>query len=491
MTAALLLILASSAGATFILTPLVRAAARSRGWLDCPDGERKLHNAPVPRLGGVAVFAGFAVGATLVLVLAPPGSRNGQELLHLLAASMAVLGIGILDDVRGVPPRAKIGVQAAAALYLYFNGFAIQSLSNPYDGQPFSLGILALPLTLLWFVGVSNAFNLIDGLDGLATGIGLFATTTLFVASVLNGHWETALLATGLGGALVGFLRYNASPASIFLGDSGALFVGFALAGLAVRGHMKSSTAIAVTAPLLALALPLVDAGIAVLRRLLGGQKVFQADVDHIHHKLVRRGLAPNRVVVLLYAVAAFFGAASLLTISSGSQVIGLVVIAMSVATWLGLAQLRERDPAPRPAGDVPADSPFGRAGSLESLWSELILRAGGAGLVHVELVPSETSRPLLEAAGRRALLPPEFPEWHCGKPPPDPVVSWRLPLVSGGQHMGTLVLATGVREDRRVGELATMVERDFAHRWRELLRDAAHPAPDLAAAALGRSRAR
>ena len=477
MTAAVLLVLACSAAASFTLTPLVRGEARRRGWLDCPDGRRKLHRAPVPRLGGVAVFAGFGVGAALVLMLGPEAGPGGRGLLHLLSASLLVLGVGVIDDVRSAPPEAKLGAQTAAALYLYLNGYGIHSLSNPFDGEPFALGALALPLTLLWFVGVSNAFNLIDGLDGLASGVGLFATTTLFVAAVLNAQWETALMAAALGGALLGFLRYNTSPASIFLGDSGALFVGFALAGLAVRGHMKSSTAIAVTAPLLALALPLLDAAIAVLRRLLAGQRLFEADLDHIHHRLVRQGLAPNRVVVLLYAVAAFFGAASLLTVSSRSQVIGLVVIAMSVATWLGFAQLR----AAGEGAEAPPPSGFREADSLGALWGELVTRAGECGFVRVELFASEATRSLLEAAARGPGLPPGFPEWRSDASRGGPVVSWRVPLVSAGQHLGTLVLARGVSDDLRVGALAAAIERDFASRWHTLLREtAAAPARAL-----------
>jgi len=243
-----------------------------------------------------------------------------------------------------------------------------------------------------------------------------------------------------------------------------------------------------VTAPLLALALPLLDAGIAVLRRLLVGQRVFQADLDHIHHRLVRQGLPPSRVVVLLYAVAAFFGAASLLTVSSGSQVIGLVVIAMSVATWLGLAQFRAPAAVVIP-GEAP--SPFAGADSLEALWTGLVSRASEAGFVRVELYPSEESEPLLEAAARRAGLPAAFPEWRCGTPPPGPIVSWRVPLVSDGHFTGTLILARGVVEDGQVGELASAIERDVARRLRTLLREAAQPTPETAPRALDQLAAR
>src|SRR5437899_4112864 len=197
--------------------------------------------------------------------------------LHLIVACAAVMLIGLADDIRGVAPISKLLVQAAAGLYLFANGYQISAVTNPF-GEPVALGPLSLPLTLLWFVGMSNAFNLIDGLDGLAAGVAFFATISLFAASALNEHWATAFLAAALGGALLGFLRYNFSPASIFLGDCGSLFVGFALAAFAISGSMKRSAAIAVAAPLIALALPIVDTSIAMMRRLLRGKSISQAD---------------------------------------------------------------------------------------------------------------------------------------------------------------------------------------------------------------------
>lgn len=339
MSAALLLLLLAAA-VSLVLTPLVRTFARARGWMDEPDGQRKTHRAPVPRIGGLAVFAAFVLSTgTLLASGAVPGDVLGS-FIHLVLASAAVMLIGLVDDVIGVRPVAKLAVQTAAAAYLFAHGYRVDNLSNPFGGESLSLGLLALPVTLLWFVGMSNAFNLIDGLDGLAAGIGFFSTITLFIAAVVNERWEVVLLSAALGGALLGFLRYNFSPASIFLGDSGALFVGFALAAFAIRGWMKSSAAIAVAAPLLALAIPILDATIAVARRLLSGQSVFAADGDHIHHRLLRKGLTPQRVVVILYGAAALFGALSLLTMTERSQVIGMVVIASSVMTWIGIQQL-------------------------------------------------------------------------------------------------------------------------------------------------------
>lgn len=338
------LVLVISAVAALALTPLVRNWARARGWMDRPDGRRKLHAVPVPRVGGIAVYLSFAFSVGLILVTAPEAIGSGkvaiEACIHLVVAGGLVMLVGMADDIRGVRPAAKITVQTIAACYLYANGFQIHSLSNPFDSSTMDLGPLAIPVTVVWFVGMSNAVNLIDGLDGLAAGVGLFSTITLFIAALINGRLEAALLAAALAGALLGFLRYNFNPASIFLGDSGSLFVGFALAAFAVRSSMKSSTAIAIAAPLLALALPILDASIAVARRAIRGKALFEADGDHIHHRLVRMGLTPRRVVILLYAVAAAFGALSLLTMTEQGQVVGLVVIASSVVTWIGIQQL-------------------------------------------------------------------------------------------------------------------------------------------------------
>jgi UDP-GlcNAc:undecaprenyl-phosphate/decaprenyl-phosphate GlcNAc-1-phosphate transferase len=328
----------------FLLTPLIRNFARDRGWVDRPDGRRKLHLTPVPRLGGVAVFAAFALACALIIPLAGlsalPGDVSSSAYFHLLMACALVTAIGVVDDISGVRPATKLVVQALAAVYLYSNGYQITAISNPLTGESVRLGLFSAPLTLIWFVGMSNAFNLIDGLDGLAAGVGLFSTTTLFIACVINERWAIAIIASALAGALLGFLRYNFNPASIFLGDSGALFLGFVLAAVAVRGSMKSSAAIAVAAPLMALAVPILDAGIAVFRRLVRGDDLFQADGDHIHHRLLRMGLTPRRAVAVMYGVAAAFGALSLLTMTSRGQIVGVVIITSSVVTWIGVHQL-------------------------------------------------------------------------------------------------------------------------------------------------------
>jgi UDP-GlcNAc:undecaprenyl-phosphate GlcNAc-1-phosphate transferase len=242
----------------------------------------------------------------------------------------------------------RLLAQAAAALYLYANGFEMSVVSNP-AGQPFTLGWLSLPLTVLWVVGLSNAFNLIDGLDGLAAGVGFFANSVVFIFALLNGRWEIAVFSAALAGALLGFLRYNFSPATVFLGDSGSLSIGFVLAALSLRGSTKSSTAVAVIAPLLALGFPIVDTAMAMLRRLLAGRSIMEADADHIHHRMLRLGLRPRQAVMLLYAVTALFGAMALLAMTGHANAVAFAVLSFAAVTWIGIRRLAKGRARPAP----------------------------------------------------------------------------------------------------------------------------------------------
>ena len=342
------------------LTPALRDAALRRSWLDRPDGRRKLHAAAVPPIGGLAVLPALAAGFALALLL--PGvnwaaADEGGAVLHLLAATAAVAAVGLLDDIHSVRPLVKLLVQAAAGLYLYGHGYDVSVIFNPL-GEPFVLGALSLPFTVLWVVGLSNAFNLIDGLDGLAAGVGFFANCVVFIFAALNDRWEIAVFSAALAGALLGFLRYNFSPASVFLGDSGALSLGFLLAALSLRGSSKSSTAVAVIAPLLALGFPIVDTLLAMLRRLLAGRSIMEADADHIHHRMLRMGLRPRQAVILLYAVTALFGAMALLAMTDHANTVGFAVFSFAVVTWIGVRRLAKGRARPLPAAEAPISNP-------------------------------------------------------------------------------------------------------------------------------------
>ena len=294
---------------TLLMVPPVMRLAISKHWLDEPDGKRRGHVRPVPRLGGVAIFAGvlLAFGAAPLLALlfdAAPSVPHLTSAGALIVASAILFGIGVWDDLRGLPPLGKLAGQCLAAVVVVYAGFRIDVLIFPPAYQV-SLGWLSVPVTVVWLVGVSNALNLVDGLDGLAGGVGVIALLTASVAAVAVGNTSIPWYTLALGGALLGFLRFNFSPAKIFLGDSGSLVVGFLLAVLTVKGATRPDQSTYALAPIFALSFPLLDTGIAMLRRWLRGTPLSRADARHIHHQLRALGLSPRKAVIAIYVESA------------------------------------------------------------------------------------------------------------------------------------------------------------------------------------------
>lgn len=300
-------VLVAATFTSWLVTPLVIRVAIARGVYDVPSGGRRIHARPVPRLGGIAIFAALVVA---LLVAWVPTLNSGlvsepaRKLLSgILLGGGLLFVVGLADDLRELRPAVKVAAQVVAALLVYALGLRVEVLSVG-SSLELSLGWLALPLTIFWIVGVTNAFNLIDGLDGLASGIALVALATTVTVAAFLGRADVALVAAAVVGALLGFLPYNFSPARIFLGDSGSLLIGFLLAVLSVHGSMKSATAVLVVVPLCALALPLLDTTLAILRRWLRGTPLSGADARHIHHQLVALGLTHRRAVSVLYVFA-------------------------------------------------------------------------------------------------------------------------------------------------------------------------------------------
>ncbi len=328
--------------ASLCLTPVVGAFARKAGVVDAPDGRRKLHRNPVPMLGGVAVFVSFYAGLGLMVVqLESPSAQSAFELASAtFVPSLLILGLGIVDDKWPVSPWVKMAVQAAAALVVYFQlGIRIDTVASL--GDLGALGpLLSLPATLFWIVLITNAFNVVDGMDGLATGVAFIALVCMFMVSIQMNQPAIAFAAALLAGAVLGFLRYNFHPASIFLGDSGSLFLGFHLAVLSIVGSQKSSTAVAVTAPIFVLALPLVETATSAVRRFVSGRSIMQADAGHIHHQLLRLGCTPRRAAGILYLGSGAFGLASLFVIQSGSSHVGLIALSFFAVTVIAIQQL-------------------------------------------------------------------------------------------------------------------------------------------------------
>jgi UDP-GlcNAc:undecaprenyl-phosphate GlcNAc-1-phosphate transferase len=247
--------------------------------------------------------------------------------------------LGIYDDVWSLGPYTKFAVQAVAAVMLFAGGLRILDLPVLFGPRHFGWS-LGLPITILWVIGITNAFNLIDGLDGLAAGSALFSTFVVFVVAVFGHSAVVSLLTIALAGAILGFLRFNFNPATIFLGDCGSLFIGFMLSALALQGAQKAPTVIAVAIPVVSFGLPILETALSVLRRWISGKPVFTADREHIHHKLLERGLSHRQVVIVLYAVSALFALLSLFLLWPTGSTLGLVLAVLGTGIWLGVQHL-------------------------------------------------------------------------------------------------------------------------------------------------------
>lgn len=294
---------------SLVLTPICRDVFRSYGVVDRPDAARKVHRYPIPRVGGLAIAISYLVA--YVLVRPEEGSALAQQVSlvwRLLPGAALAFGIGLLDDLFNLRAWIKLLGQLAAAALACVGGVRILSIGGaPTDAW------WNIPLTILWLLACMNAFNLVDGLDGLAVGVGLFATLTVFTAAMMQHNMVLAVATFPLAGALLAFLCYNFNPATIFLGDSGSLLIGFLLGCYAAIWSNKSATLLGMTAPLMALSIPLLDVALAIVRRFLRHQPIFGADRGHIHHRLLDRGFTPRRVVLVLYGLCGLAAAFSLL----------------------------------------------------------------------------------------------------------------------------------------------------------------------------------
>ncbi|MEW6048707.1 MAG: MraY family glycosyltransferase, partial [Bacillota bacterium] len=293
-------------------TPLVERRAVHRGLVDRPGG-RHLHARAVPRLGGIALMAGWVAGSAVLWATGTPA----ETLVRVLGGTAVVWLVGLYDDIRGLSPRAKLAGQLAAAAVAVGSGLRIEFVSIPsflgHAGPIAHLGQWAVPVTILWLVGVSNAVNLLDGLDGLAAGVVAIAAVPTIVAAEATGLSEAAALLSVLAAGCVAFLRYNFSPARIFMGDGGALALGFAFAAASALGTAKGPAVMALLVPVMSLGVPLADTAWAILRRSLTGKPVGRADNGHVHHRLLARWHVPSQVVLALYAASAELGALGLL----------------------------------------------------------------------------------------------------------------------------------------------------------------------------------
>jgi len=336
---------------SYLLTPVIIKFSTRYKIGSCIN-HRTIHKKFIPSLGGLSIFAGFFIGAGLVYFLFNNSVHvfNGH-FFGLLAGSSFILGIGLYDDLKGANCYQKFFFQIVAAIAAYYFGFRIEYITNIF-GSPISLGIFSLPVTVLWIAGISNAINLMDGLDGLAAGISIIISATLLCIAYELGNLAIVLITLPFIGALLGFIRHNMNPARVFMGDTGSLFLGFILACISIKGSLQSPATVITVIPIIVLGIPLLDTFLAIARRLMLGTHPFQADKDHIHHRLLKKGLNHRQSVVIIYAAAIFLGLYAYLITLLNYRFIGLflgflfilAVLVIGKLGYVGLIMTRRRE---------------------------------------------------------------------------------------------------------------------------------------------------
>ncbi|MCI8479725.1 MAG: undecaprenyl/decaprenyl-phosphate alpha-N-acetylglucosaminyl 1-phosphate transferase [Oscillibacter sp.] len=299
---------------SFLTTPLVKSFAYKVGAIDVPKDARRMHKKPIPRLGGLAIFFGFMVSILLFVRITP-------EMKSILLGAVVIVVLGVVDDIMALPALLKFVIQIVAALIPALHGVTIQAFSNPniFSRNPYwVLGWLSVPLTVLWIVAITNAVNLIDGLDGLADGVSAISATTVLVIALMASEIQVAIVMAALVGACVGFMPYNLNPAKMFMGDTGATFLGYILATMSIQGLFKFYAVISFAVPFLILGLPIFDTAFAFIRRIVHGQNPMHADRGHIHHRLIDMGLNQKQAVATLYVISAILGLSAVVLTTGG-----------------------------------------------------------------------------------------------------------------------------------------------------------------------------
>lgn len=284
----------------YTLTPIVRVLAFKLGAIDIPRDNRRMHKKPIPRIGGLAIFFSFFITSLLFCNI-------DHQLMTVLGGSMLMVLLGVLDDIYALNPWLKLIWQLGVATATVLCGIKIDQIN--IGGSYVELGIWSIPITVLWIVGLTNAINIIDGLDGLSCGVSTISSFSIFFVIIIQGgDYTSALITLILIGSCLGFLPFNKNPAKIFMGDTGALFLGYTLSVISVEGMFKAHALISLIVPLIIFALPLADTAFAIIRRLLAGKSPFSADRGHLHHKLVDMGFTQKESVKILYSICGILG---------------------------------------------------------------------------------------------------------------------------------------------------------------------------------------
>ena len=318
---------------SYFFTPPVKNFAHKVGAIDVPKDARRMHKKPIPRLGGLAIYGGVLCS---ILIF----GQLDETMLCVLLGAAIIVALGIFDDVLALGAKLKFVVQiVAAAIPVCIGDLQIGLFTNlnPLSDTPFvHLGILAVPATIIWIVGITNAVNLIDGLDGLAVGVSSIAAITMLAVALLTGNMPIAITMAALAGACIGFMPYNLNPAKIFMGDTGSTFLGYMLATVSIMGLFKFYAVISFAVPFLILGLPIFDTANAIIRRVAAGRSPMSPDRGHVHHKLIDMGFNQKQAVAILYAISATLGLTAVVLTSSGEVKAIVLLLAVLAAILVG-----------------------------------------------------------------------------------------------------------------------------------------------------------
>ena len=317
---------------SYILTPYIKTLAFKIGAIDKPDN-RKVHKKIMPRLGGLAIYIAFMLGVVASLELT-------WDIVGILVGATVIVAVGVLDDKYQLPAKVKLVGQIVAACVLIAFDIRIEWLNNPFGGYFYVDYWLSVPMTIFWVVSFTNVVNLIDGLDGLAAGVSAIASVTVILVAVQQGYYHIAIMTAALAGGIIGFIRYNFNPATIFMGDTGSMFIGYLLAAISVYGSVKTAATIALIVPAIALGLPIMDTAFAIMRRYTNGRPIFQPDKGHLHHRLLAMGMNQKQAVLLMYAITAVLGIAAVLWAEVDGFYAALIIAVIITAVAVGAKKI-------------------------------------------------------------------------------------------------------------------------------------------------------
>ena len=316
---------------SYVLTPYIKKLAFKIGAVDRPDN-RKVHKKIMPRLGGLAIYIAFMIGCVASMEIT-------WDIFGILLGGTLIVALGVADDVYQLPAKVKLLGQIAAACVLVIFDIRIEWVNNPLGGY-FYLDMLSIPFTIFWVISFTNVVNLIDGLDGLAAGVSAIASLTVILVAVQMGYFHIAILTAALAGAIIGFIRYNFNPATIFMGDTGSMFIGYMLAAISVYGAVKTAATIALIVPAIALGLPILDTAFAIMRRYVNGRPIFQPDKGHLHHRLLATGMSHKETVLFMYGITAVLCIGAVLWAEMDGFYAALIIAVIMTAVAVGAKKI-------------------------------------------------------------------------------------------------------------------------------------------------------